>query len=247
MNTRSIIGNASIVVVSIALGLTILGCSSSNLKTKNLTKVFEIQKQRCFGDCPVYTLTIYDNGLMEYIGEANTKKIGTYSKKLNINDLRKLTKEFRDGGFFNFKNVYRSFVPDLQTIIITFAEDGVSKTISGKEEGRPEELLVLEEKLEKIANSDGWRKLETKSDKSEAKSGNQILVEFVAEAVPDEWINNYARYELKLGENLSRRNNIWMVTFNTELIDPAKMLETIQRDPSVISAEMQSELNLRDF
>ena len=101
-----------------------------------------MEKNPCYDDCPIFKLTLYENGLIRYEGEDFVDKIGVYTKKMNINDLRKLTKQFRDAGFHTFDDAYRSDYPDQQTISITFDDEGTTKTIIGKADGRPEEIMA---------------------------------------------------------------------------------------------------------
>ena len=222
-------------------------CSTGRVKVDNLTKVFELKKERCFGDCPVYTLSIYENGIVQYDGIAFTKKEGLHTKKININEVRKLAKEFEDAGFFDFKNAYRSNIPDLQTISIMFNDEGLVKTISGKEDGRPEALLDLEAKLDAIANSDGWNKEVSKSANQKAQLNNQLIVQFVEGVVPDSWIDQYTKYEATLKQTLSQRNNIYLVEFNSKTIKPTDFLQQIRNDQDVLSVEFNQEMGLREF
>ncbi|NJK84429.1 MAG: hypothetical protein HC912_12225 [Saprospiraceae bacterium] len=39
-----------------------------------LNKLVAISKGACFGRCPVYTMVVYDNGIVSYEGKDNTEK-----------------------------------------------------------------------------------------------------------------------------------------------------------------------------
>lgn len=231
------------------LVILVSGCTSIAPagKTDQLDKVLVLKKDPCFGQCPVFTLTLYENGQVDYLGEQNVEKIGLFTKKMNINDLRKLAKKFRDGGFFDFENVYRSAVPDLQTVSITFNDNGNSKTVVGKSEDRPEAIIELQQLLEEIANTEGdWKAQKQKSNSKVLPDGtitNELLIQLVEGVIADQWISKYASSGAKLVESLSRYSNYWLISFNDETTNPQEFLENIRNDREVVGAEFNKQIN----
>ncbi|MCX6350893.1 MAG: DUF6438 domain-containing protein [Bacteroidetes bacterium] len=135
---------------------------SANTFAVNLPKkakpMFAMERTRCFGACPAYTIEIYKNGLVKYHGIADVKKMGNYTKKLKCKEVNALKKEFKAAKFFEFKDEYTAHVTDLPTTYISFNYHGKSKKIKDYWEA-PLELEHLENLLDIIANSEvGWTK-----------------------------------------------------------------------------------------
>ena len=139
--------------------------------------------------------------------------------------------------------------PTCKPISITFDDDGNTKTIIGKADDRPEEILTLEAALDEIADDpEGWREVEGFSDPNVLPDGtitNEIIVQLVSSISADEWVGKYSRYDTKLVESLSPSGSYWLITFNTESVDPDLLLENIRNDPEVIGAEFNIEIDVR--
>ena len=116
-----------------------------------------LQKTSCYGKCPVYTMEIYETGVIKLNGVKNLDKIGTYCKTITNKDVEGLRKAFTDAKFFDFKDEYTSKKTDLPTTYISFENTGKFKKIRDYSDA-PEELRKLEKLIENIVNSEGWDK-----------------------------------------------------------------------------------------
>ena len=238
MNSSTLTSNAALVLV-LALSLTYCKTIPTTAELESLTKVIELEKGPCYGECSIFTLTIYENGIIQYKGEEFTEKKGVFIKTMPQNDLRKLVKSFRDAGFFSFQEAYRSNIPDLQTISITFNDGGRSKTVVGKD-NRPEALMELQSQLEKIADTkDDWKKKSDKGGEGDEAS-KEIIVNLVKGVSTEEWLDKYKAQKVQLKETLSPTGNYILITFDTEITSPEDMLNNIRQDPDVFSAEFNT-------
>lgn len=141
--------------------LMIASCNNSKKVSENEQKpVFKFQETPCFGQCPVYKMEIFKNGLVKYEGERFVEKLGTYEKTISEEKVERLIKEFDAASFFEFEDEYTSNMTDLPTVYTTYNKGDQSKRVLNYY-GAPDELKVLEKKLRKIAEStDGWKKVE---------------------------------------------------------------------------------------
>ncbi len=242
--------NLSSKIACIFLAAYGLSCTPTlDLSDDELAEVIEMEKTPCYQQCPVFKMTLYENGIVKYEGESYVDKEGLWSKKMNINDLRKLAKKFRDSNFFELEDVYRSEIPDQQTVTITFHDNGSSKTVIGKADGRPDIVLELQAQLDEIADSpEGWKEVFTEENPNMLSDGtitNEIVVQLVNGINVDDWINRYAQSEARLVESLSSSGRYWLITFNSSSIDPDLLLENIRNDPDVIGAEFNMQLDGR--
>jgi hypothetical protein len=143
--------------------LLFTGCSKKVVNTTNQNAKDSVliiySKTACFGNCPVYAMTIYENGEAILEGEKNIDKIGKYSLKLSQPEIDTLLKEFERAHFFELQDRYYKPVTDLPTTFITLTLGNKTKKITDYY-GAPEKLKVLEEKIEEIVNKRAWKKLE---------------------------------------------------------------------------------------
>ncbi len=200
-----------------------------------LAKLVEMKKGPCFGQCPVFTLTVYANGLMSYRGERYTDKMGLYQKRLPKRDLNELREALRKANLWQYADVYRSDFPDLPAVTLTYFEGDRSKTILGKE-SRPDVVIELENRLTQLANMSGWR-LRQAPDYQLPPGAipNQLRIALREETNPDTWITKYARYEMKLLKRIWPSQTNIIASYNLKLIDPSQMLDIVRQDAEVLS------------
>ena len=212
---------------------------------ESLTKVIEMEKGPCFGRCPVFKLTIYDNGLASYEGERFTDRLGTYVKNVPSNSYKQLLQSFKEANLWQYKDIYRGRVPDLQTVTIIYHEGAESKSIKGKD-GRPTVVMDLEALLDKIANEEGWElKDKPKQDLPANVISNELIVEISNGIDINVWSRKYAKQDMQVVKSLSNNKLFWLVSFNDQIIPPNQMLEFVKNDPDVVSAEFNKKLNKR--
>ncbi|MDD4236901.1 MAG: DUF6438 domain-containing protein [Bacteroidales bacterium] len=136
------------------------GCRTIKDTSNNGIAFLTLEKTSCRGQCPVFSLSIFENGLVQYTGSKNVDKIGKYEKTLSKTEIKNLKKTFAKSDFFSFENEYTGKITDLPSTYISYTHNGQTKKIRDYY-GAPEKLKELEEILNKIAqNKDGWKKIE---------------------------------------------------------------------------------------
>jgi hypothetical protein len=217
------------------------------LTTKDLDKLtprIEMEKGPCYGSCPVYTLTIYEGGVAAYNGQRFTTRQGLHTKLLEANAYRELIKTFQSANLWSYQNAYKAQIPDLATITITYYEGDQSKSIKGKD-GRPVKIEELEKLLTAIADSGGWERQAAGENYGMPPNiiANELIVNLSAEADPNVWIIQFAKQDLQIVKRLSPNSPYWLFRFNADRIGPNEMLEWVRRDPYVLSAEFNQQIN----
>lgn len=225
-----------------ASAFTACGGPNSGLSSfRPKDKVIEMTKGPCYGRCPVFTLTIYKNGLVSYKGERFTDRLGIYEKKLKKQELQKIIAEFERANVWQFRDTYRGRIPDMQSVSITYIEGNRKKTIMGKEI-RPNAVKWLEAQLDQIANSeDGWKLIEAPEENvPDFVIPNELIVELDEEIDPEEWAKKYLQADMYFEKQLGD-TRYWIFSFDDGLITPDDMLEQVRLDEQVISAEFNKE------
>ena len=106
------------------------------------------------------TLTIYENGTVDYEGRNFVAVTGRQTSTIPQEDVRELVKHFYDIGYFSLEDEYAAQVTDLPTTTTSISIDGRFKKIVDYY-GAPEKLRQLENKIDEIANSEVWVKFPT--------------------------------------------------------------------------------------
>lgn len=119
-----------------------------------------LERQPCFGFCPIYTLTIHGDGRVEYNGAENVEVTGPQTANIDPPDVQALANALIQGGYMGFEDAYMTQdVTDMPTVItsITFV-DGTTKRIEHYygDQSAPEELTQLEDLIDTTANVAQW-------------------------------------------------------------------------------------------
>ncbi len=126
------------------LGITTIAlltaCGASNnataLKRKGTEFTFKVSTTPCFGECPVYDLTIKESGLAVYNGKNFPDTKGEIFKSLPDEEMDSLRMVLANSGFFEMDSVYdEPSVTDLPGTTLTLTLGNSStKTVMGRYE-----------------------------------------------------------------------------------------------------------------
>lgn len=129
-----------------------------------------LERTQCFGDCPVYVVSIQNDGTIFYHGRQYVRYEGMYSAKMTSQDFERLIGAFEEYNYFALVAEYRrgtnpicgpnAFVrgtdaPSVTTLI----------TVDGRQTGvahyhgqlnAPDELRELEDFIDDVAQTDRW-------------------------------------------------------------------------------------------
>ncbi len=206
-----------------------------------------LKKGPCFGKCPVYTMSIYNSGLVEFHGKSNTQNLGKFSKQLSPALLDELLLSCNDADILSMQDMYTSQIADLPLITIKYTTDDSTKTVKGKED-RPVKLIALQKKLEDIVSSDNWTLVEAADidnpgitpppeDMAELINTEVIIQPADGIRLPN-WIKkNKERYGIRLLDRISEDKNYWLITWDQAKGTPDEFLNALQRDPEIKMAQ----------
>lgn len=208
----------------------------------DLDKVVSMSMGPCYGNCPVYTLTVYGNGIVAYEGERFTDRRGTHIRDIGRKALKMLKQELVAANLWEFPSAFKSQIPDLATVTIEYFDDGRSKVIRGKD-GRPPQVLKIQELLEQIANEGEWKQQSAPNTSlPEDYVPHELIVQLDRDVQPEQWSRQYARLNLQVVKRLSPTNYYWLIRYNTDAMAPNEMLRTMRQDPDVINVEFNKSL-----
>ena len=230
-----------------AAGLLFGACQVRQTGSSNTEhmKIIEYYTGPCFGNCPVYTLSVFNDGTARYDGRQLASRQGIYTKTLDESTLSRIQQAFRSANLWQYPDTIPSRVPDYAQVRFSFTDNGKTKTVSGKED-LPTALVNLQGQMRLLANADDWELLEKPSfGLPNYVIPDEIIVQLQAEADAQQWVTGYQRQYASLKAQLSRSMNIWLFRFDPYLTEPEHMLQILEKDPQVETAEFNKELGER--
>jgi len=150
-------------LVKIVLISTLFFLACSQIHFKQSAEPFvSMQRTACYGTCPQYTVSIYNNGIVHYEGKLFVEKIGCFSSKIPFRKVKSLKLFLEEMDFFSLESVYPAPMTDIPSVItkvvITNKEHEVIDQFQG-----PKELQQLHYLVDSIIDSvDSWSNCETK-------------------------------------------------------------------------------------
>lgn len=211
-------------------------------------KIIEISKSGCFGRCPVYTMTVYGKGLVEYEGQRFTDKMGIYTKQLPEAEYTTLFKAFKDANLWELQDEYNSLIPDLPMISISYFNKGSQKKIMGKE-GRPEVLMNLEKQLDAIVAAEGWNLKQAPDYGLEDNViPNEIIVQLKDKVDIEVWKGKFVRgmMQTEVVKRITPNMNYWLIRYDVSAMPPKDFLAMVKRDDDVVDAEFNKKITTRN-
>lgn len=205
-----------------------------NLREEKL--LVSLSRGACFGRCPIYDFTVYESGIATFEGERFTPKLGTWIRELPDSDMRKLRDQLQETNLWQYAPSYPSRLSDAPQITITQYEDGAQKTVTGKD-GRPAPVLMLQDLLERLAQSDKeeWTvREEFDYGLPEGATPGEIFVQLSPNVYARNWVQRYARQDLRIAETLPERSNFYRMTFDPTVAFPREIERYLSYDEAVI-------------
>lgn len=131
--------------------------------------VITLERTPCFGTCPAYKLTIYDDGKVEYEGKDYVKRKGKAEGQITKAELEALVGEFEridylnlaDNYTLNSKNCPQGWT-DNPTAVTSFNRKDKTKKIvhyhGCQGSNVLQQLTALENKIDQVVNTKRWIK-----------------------------------------------------------------------------------------
>ena len=138
--------------------VSLLGVASVNAQDKSGVAI-TLERTACFGTCPVYTISIFDNGDVIYKGDKFVDVTGEQTSQIDPETVKAMVKAFESAGYFDWKEAYDTqTVTDLPTIITSVTHNGQTHKITryAGDHTAPLALPFLEQWIDTMTNSSLW-------------------------------------------------------------------------------------------
>lgn len=118
-----------------------------------------LERTACFGACPIYTVTVYDDGTVVYQGERFVDVTGEQTLQIDPATVDRMVQAFVDAGYFGWDEAYDTqTVTDQPTIITSVTHDGETHRIVryAGDSSAPMELPFLETWIDLMTYASSW-------------------------------------------------------------------------------------------
>ncbi len=150
-------------LVTVAAVLLLVSMPACTHSAPDITRI-SLQRTACFGICPVYTVAIYPDGLVEFHGERFVESEGDFRHRVDPDAFARLAAFAADMDFFGLQEEYRFqtgpggeriVVSDLPSRITTVEKSGRSKSVLNYF-GGPELLAEFETLIDQLSGTARW-------------------------------------------------------------------------------------------
>jgi len=160
-----------IITVAILATAIILGFNLTETEPKPEPKnyddiVISLERTGCQVPCPVYSVTIFEDGTVIYEGKQHVQNVGTYQYHIPRYNVERLIDKFHQINYFALDDSYTKNTFDLQTVTTTFQTDSYKKTVSNYGGAGPESLKELEQLIDRFAGSQAMNEITVPENQS---------------------------------------------------------------------------------
>jgi hypothetical protein len=123
-----------------------------------------LERTACFGSCPMYTVTIYEDGTIVYNGIRFVDVEGEQTSEIPAETVAAMVEALANAGYFEWEASYDNpSVSDLPSVITSVTRDGETHTINRYTAATevPVALPFLEQWIDLMANTAMWTGVQT--------------------------------------------------------------------------------------
>ena len=108
-----------------------------------------LKRTPCYGKCPMYRISIKDNGELVYEGKRFVERLGTYEALLTSVDVENIKKKVAEADYFILQDAYDVPISDFPTCVTSVNLDGKDKSIMNKQNA-PAALISFEKYIDSL-------------------------------------------------------------------------------------------------
>lgn len=137
----------------------LLGAASIQAQETADNVAITLERTACRGVCPIYTVTILEDGTVKYVGENFVDVTGEQTLELEPETVESMVEAFDNAGYFDWDEAYDTeTVTDLPSVITSVTKDGETHRIVRYvgDTSAPIALPFLETWIDEMAHTSLW-------------------------------------------------------------------------------------------
>jgi hypothetical protein len=124
-------------------------------KAHGITEI-GLERTRCYGTCPDYTVVIKSNGNVSYNGGMYAPRKGRFTGRVEPWKFDQLARYINEAGFAKFADSYTAGVTDNPTVYTGVVTRGKRKIVSDYAQSGPANLWAIENLLDNLVAQTVW-------------------------------------------------------------------------------------------
>jgi hypothetical protein len=133
---------------------------------------FRIDRTPCFGQCPTYTVNIYQSGHAQMEGKKFFDYEGFFATKFSEDELIRIEKMAIESGYAKMNHVYDAPVTDLPSTTTILQTEQIHQWVYNRMNA-PDELRKFEREMETIIKDKQWSPRKKGQSEGKSKGGDQ--------------------------------------------------------------------------
>lgn len=156
--------------VAVSLVISLAGCASPpSSEARPGVAFIALERSGCFGSCPSYVLTVFEDGVVRFEGRDFVKRRGIFLSRAPSSAVHALFAKVEAIGFWDMPNDFsgtREVVRDGQTVLELAPTDHPSRFVTVEMGGRkktirdywnaPASLRDLEKSIDRVGDAEKW-------------------------------------------------------------------------------------------
>ncbi len=207
------------------------------------SELISMEKGACHGSCPIYQLTIFNNGKCEFNGKRFCKKLGAFTANLSEVELNFLLQKIAQLDMNAYPERIESLVPDFPSTEITSQSDEGVKSVWWRD-GAPGELEEMAVILDKFRQELSWE-FDVNAPLPAGTIENEMLIQLKEGIKATDFATEYNKYKFTPVKELVPDQNYWLFRFDTKIISGIEMLNLLNKSEKIHNAEFNKELEQR--
>ena len=204
----------------------------------------------CYGRCEVYTLNVYDNGLLIFEGKRFTDRPGTWEKSIDRRRVTSLLDSFARADFPNYPRSFRGEIADAATIEFTYYNQDGKEYVTSYKDIAPPELEQLSSKLHNLAHLPNYRQVsDTIAGRKNRPVANQereeIIVQLSEGVAATTWVIAYGKQNVQVKNRISPNSPYYIITADPNIMGAEELLTFLRQDKDVLSAQLNNAVRPR--
>lgn len=207
------------------------------VKIDPAAKLLELNCGGCYGFCPIFKLTFFNSGKVQYDGVRFVEKTGTHTFDLSKEELEKLKLAVADANLWQYPDRIQSQIVDAPMATLVVFNGDKQKSVLGSID-RPKPLLELEELAKTLTEAHEFR-VKRGVAPNETKPGNQaeLIVRLKDGVNAGNWLPQFTELRLRLLRRIAGPANTWVVAFDREQISANELIQVFKSNEDVLDAQ----------
>lgn len=211
-------------------------CSRYRASADDKMPFVQLETGACFGFCPVYRLTVRNDGWTEYEGKRFAVKTGLDSFQLTTAELARLREKVRAVDLWQYPDRIETQVMDAPYATLSVWAYGRAKSVSGTVD-RPAPLLELEEMLKDLATAHGLDvRTGVNPNQPPPAAKKEILVKFKPGVNAGNFMGQISELNLQLVRRTGEEN-IWVIAYDSTQISEKALIDLLKDMDGVLEAQ----------